>query len=138
MATREGYAQVAWRMSTYPELAIVRRFKDLNLQNVLYLQAELTEMEDALRSQEEIDRNSPYEMQRWNARSWKVLQNGDQDAEGDGEKWKMFLRIREKLVEYSEKTLLWRSSRSHNQTQLLPIKSNYQIWSHPRTMTSGC
>jgi hypothetical protein len=63
----EGYAQIAWRMSRHPDLAIVRRFRAMNLQNILYLQAELNELEDTLKQQEEIDRSSSNEQQRWNA-----------------------------------------------------------------------
>src|SRR5256885_6813876 len=43
MAIREGYAQIAWRMSVFPELATTRCFRALNMQNLLYLQAERSE-----------------------------------------------------------------------------------------------
>jgi hypothetical protein len=104
----EGYAQIAWRMSRHPDLAIVRRFRAMNLQNILYLQAELNELEDTLKQQEEIDRSSSNEQQRWNARSWSVLSKGTQIAGGDDQKWSLCLRIREKLREYSETSCLWK------------------------------
>jgi hypothetical protein len=102
MATREGYAQIAWRMSVFPELATSRSFRALNLQNLLYLQAELNLLEEAIHRQEQIDRESQSEKQRWNARSWKTLKNGAQTAGGDGEKWRLFCEMREKLKEYSK------------------------------------
>ena len=64
MAPREGYAQIAWRMSVFPELATTRRFRALNMQNLPYLQAELNELEEAIHRQEQIDRDSQSEKQR--------------------------------------------------------------------------
>ena len=101
MATREGYSQLAWRMSTHPELAIVRRFQALNFQNLLYLQSELSDMEERFRKQEAVDRKSPSESRRWKARSWKFLQEGIEGDEDEGETWRMFLELRQKLKEYS-------------------------------------
>lgn len=108
MATREGYAQIAWRMLAYPELASTRCFRALNLQNLLYLQAELNELEDAIRRQEKIDQESQSEKQRWNARSWRVLNTGAQAPGGDGEKWRLFCEMRDKLKEYSKFTAQFR------------------------------
>jgi hypothetical protein len=109
MATREGYAQIAWRMSVFPELAATRCFRALNMQNLLYLQAELDELEKAIHRQEQIDRESQSEKQRWNARSWKTLKNGAQTAGGDGEKWRLFCEMRETLKEYSKSIYRTRS-----------------------------
>ncbi|OTA79954.1 hypothetical protein M434DRAFT_86781 [Hypoxylon sp. CO27-5] len=44
----EGYAKVAQLMATYEEFAILRRFKRLNYQNLLYLQAQIIHLEDSL------------------------------------------------------------------------------------------
>lgn len=104
MAIREGYSQIAWRMSVFPELATTRCFRALNMQNLLYLQAELNELEEALHGQEQIDRESQSEQQKWNARSWKTLKNGAQTVGGDGEKWHLFCDMRVKLKEYSKST----------------------------------
>jgi hypothetical protein len=98
----EGYAQIAWRMSAYPDLAIVRRFQELNVQNVLYLQAELCDLEEQLRKQEETDSASQSQTQRWNARSWRSLQKGSALPGGDDSKWQLVLLVREKLKEYSK------------------------------------
>lgn len=74
------------------------------MQNLLYLQAELNELEEAIHRQEQIDRDSQSEKQRWNSRSWKTLRSGAQTAGGDGEKWRLFCEMREKLNEYSKST----------------------------------
>jgi len=37
----EGYAKVAHLMATQEEFAILRRFRELNMQRLLYLQAEI-------------------------------------------------------------------------------------------------
>src|SRR5271156_5469960 len=44
----EGYAKIASRVAAHPELGIYRRFGALNAQNILYLQAELHELEQEL------------------------------------------------------------------------------------------
>jgi hypothetical protein len=45
----EGYAKVAHLMGTHGEFGIFRRFQTLNMQNLLYLQAEITHLEAELR-----------------------------------------------------------------------------------------
>ena len=44
----EGYAKVAHLMSKYDELAVLRRFERLNIQNLLYAQAEIVHLEEGL------------------------------------------------------------------------------------------
>ncbi|PMD29525.1 hypothetical protein L207DRAFT_538709 [Hyaloscypha variabilis F] len=52
----EGYARIATLMGRSPELGIFRGFKMLNAQNLLYLQAELTQLEIDLGKLRENDR----------------------------------------------------------------------------------
>lgn len=54
----EGYSKLATLMASYPDTAIIRRFAALNMQKILYLQAELTYLEDELREIEKSDKNS--------------------------------------------------------------------------------
>jgi hypothetical protein len=44
----EGYPKLSRLMAFYPEVAIFRRFGALNAENLLYLQAELQDLEIAL------------------------------------------------------------------------------------------
>jgi hypothetical protein len=47
----EGYRKVATLMGTYSEFAILRSFHTLNMQNLLYLQAEITHLEAKMHHQ---------------------------------------------------------------------------------------
>ena len=126
-----GYAKIATLMGAYPEVAIVRRFAALNMQNVLYLQAELINLEARLHKYEEEDRNSgdqnridyavdwfklrnttefsnsPCSLSETSERSIRIEHenvNEELRALPHGRRWKMILRIREKLKEYSAAT----------------------------------
>lgn len=48
----KGYAKIASLMGKYPEVAMVRQFGALNVQNILYLQAELVTLEHDFRKLE--------------------------------------------------------------------------------------
>lgn len=45
----EGYTKIADFMGRHPESALVLRFSDINLQNILYLQAEIYGLREDLR-----------------------------------------------------------------------------------------
>ena len=122
-----GYAKIATLMGAYPEVAIIRRFAALNMQNVLYLQAELVNLEARLRKYEEEDRDSGDQTRVDYALNWFKLRNAtdfskspyslletctrpmsighekvDEELEQSphGRRWRLILRIREKLKEY--------------------------------------
>ena len=93
----EGYAKISRLMSQHGELAIFRRFSQLNLQSLLYLQAELTHLEADLRRvavRDHADPNRAIYAQHW----WYLAQS-EEDEEKD--QWDKVLQIREKLKEYS-------------------------------------
>lgn len=96
----EGYAKVAQLMGTHPEFAIFRRFRELNMQDMLYLQAEITYLEADLRkvAREDVQHgnreNHPYD--------WWSMAHGQ--GEGDTKQWGIVREIREKLEKYSK---LW-------------------------------
>jgi hypothetical protein len=69
----EGYAKIASRMALHPELAIVRRFKQLSMQNVLYLQAQLHHLEKQLHGLAQSDINSTSGPRQLYARDWYSL-----------------------------------------------------------------
>jgi len=93
----EGYAKIAQLMSTYTEFAIFRSFRALSIQNMLYLQAELTHLEaDLARIAKE---DVSYEARKHFPHDWWSLAHSADEAES--EQWEHFLEIREKLEKYS-------------------------------------
>ncbi|KAF2244972.1 hypothetical protein BU26DRAFT_608451 [Trematosphaeria pertusa] len=96
-----GYPQLASLIGAYPEVATLRRFGALNARNLPHPQAEPTVLEDKLRQCEKADRESRNEDRAIDGCDWQTLaESGDGPTEGD--QWAMFLKIREKLNEYSE------------------------------------
>jgi len=97
----EGYEKVAQLMGVHYEFAIFRRFRALNMQNLLYLQAEIIHLEEELR---EMARRDVRHGNRQNhAHDWWSLSNGV--GEEDTEQWRKVLEIREKLEKYSMSTI---------------------------------
>jgi hypothetical protein len=97
-STIEGYPQISQVMSQNKELAIVRRFGNLNMLNILHMQAELMHLEEKYYKYSDIDeRNSSraYRSRDW----WSLTQL---DCNGKTEQWDILLQIREKLSEYSK------------------------------------
>jgi len=93
----EGYSKIASLMSHHDELAIFRRFGTLNLQNLLYLQAELTHLEEDLRKIVANDQAHPG--RQFHTKYWYSLAHSENDEEK--EQWDKVLQIRETLKEYS-------------------------------------
>ena len=89
-------------MSHYPEFAIFRNFNTLRLQNLLYLQAELTQLETRLQEASEKNGNSVVQHEQWAARDWQHLSRADPISGEPNKQWEIFLLIREKLKEYGE------------------------------------
>ncbi|KAI1864442.1 uncharacterized protein JN550_008999 [Neoarthrinium moseri] len=95
----EGYCKVARFMGRQDEYAIFRRFRALNAQNLLYLQAEITHLEAQLYSLAQS--NSPDRIisnQDW----WSLAHSEEPE---DSEQWHKILEIREKLEQYNETIL---------------------------------
>lgn len=96
----EGYAHIADQSSRHPELGIYRRFGALNAQNLLYLQAEIHELEADLRAYAEEDAAQTKDTARSKySRSWHKLANSDSE---DRRQWSTMCAIREKLKEYND------------------------------------
>ena len=94
-----NYLELAGLMGKYPGLAIFRRFATLNAKNLLYLQAEIAELEDQLDLLEGEDRNSTnldHRKFQWEARLLMTA------PAGENQQWQKILEIRAKLKEYSE------------------------------------
>lgn len=91
-----GYTKLASLMGENPEIAIFRRFSALNAKNLLYLQAELVNLEARLQryaADGANAKNGVYET------DWFALSRSEKD--GDQRQWETFLNIRAKLKEYS-------------------------------------
>ena len=96
----EGYARLASRMATQPNLAIFRRFKTLNAQSLLYAQAELADLEVRLRTRAEADAASSDERLKLFSRDWYTLSAPDPDGQ-TSEQWRLMTLISDKLERYS-------------------------------------
>ncbi|MCJ1242533.1 hypothetical protein MMC14_010541 [Varicellaria rhodocarpa] len=97
-----GYARMADMVGQYPETAIFSRFARLNAKNLLYMQAELVQMEYELDTVafEDSQGDDP------NRRSFQAYVYNMKKARGpDSLQWRMVLEIRQRLKEYNE-TLL--------------------------------
>lgn len=95
----EGYAKFATMMGLHPEMAIFRAFMALNTKNLLYLQAELVELERDLEVISELDGKSGSSQKEAYARNWSALSRSAE--QGDGLQLQKVLTIREKLKQYS-------------------------------------
>jgi hypothetical protein len=88
----EGHAKIAKLMSETSELAIFRRFSNLNLQNLLYLQAELMHLESNLKDLADQYHSTPN--RELYCRNWWYLAQNDEEHD-DREQWDKWLQIRE-------------------------------------------
>ncbi|KAI8627655.1 hypothetical protein F5Y19DRAFT_440707, partial [Xylariaceae sp. FL1651] len=94
----EGYAKISQLMGRQDECAMYRRFRKLNAMNLLYLQAELTHLEQDLESL--ALRDAAHDDRRFFTRDWWSLsQNEDEE---DMEQWEKVLEIRNKLEQYND------------------------------------
>lgn len=94
-----GYAAIAKRMSLGSDLSAVRQFSELNYRNILYLQAELTHLEDEWAKLEQAMTNDPDPNKREKIPfDWAKRQE-------EKAVWQQFEKMRKKLKEYS----LWRN-----------------------------
>ncbi|POS69131.1 hypothetical protein DHEL01_v212473 [Diaporthe helianthi] len=97
----EGYAKVASLMAKYDEFAILRRFKRLNAQQLLYNQAEIIHLEERL--QRLVHRDSAHPDRTVYSKDWWTLAHGS-DRERR-EQWRTIRKIRKKLDKYNERLL---------------------------------
>jgi hypothetical protein len=100
MAEIEGYAKLADLQSRYPQLSIHRRFATLNARNLLYLQAELVDLEDRLHKRTLMDMVSSEGSRKEYSRYWFDL-SVSQARDGSDEQWHLALFVNGKLKEYS-------------------------------------
>lgn len=97
-----GYAQLAEFM-TKTRHGMIRRFKDLSTQNLLYLQAEIYQLRFELDRETAADAQYPRtdERSNWDYH-WRLLATSGQRPGVDDKRWKTWLKLRESLYEYRE------------------------------------
>lgn len=101
MAENEGYRSVACFLNEKGVIPSFRQFGTLNIQNLLYMQAELVQLEAELQciAREDAQSDDP---DRQNFRySHLKLQKSLEEGDGDDIQWRKILEIREKLENYS-------------------------------------
>jgi len=87
-----GYPSVAALAGKDNDFAIFRKFRYLNARNLLYLQAELVDLENEL---ETIDRSLQVKNEIDELKCWKTFAT-------DEDRWNLILRIRKTLDDYSK------------------------------------
>ncbi|KAH3917014.1 hypothetical protein HBH56_051130 [Parastagonospora nodorum] len=95
-----GYPKLARKIDIQPELAIFRRFGALNALNLLYFQAELTDLEEKLTRQQVEDDQDRKGTKAMYAKTWYRLQESEEN--GDTEQLDLVLRMRELLKKYNK------------------------------------
>ena len=98
---RPGYRRLSAFMGTFPEAAIFPRFADLNARNILYLQTELLWLEDQLGKLDKADAESGDIDRQEYSRNWRLLTCAGTAEDGSSDQWRLFLRIRTVLDQYS-------------------------------------
>ncbi|KAI1320761.1 hypothetical protein F5Y16DRAFT_389611 [Xylariaceae sp. FL0255] len=97
-----GYAELGDFMGRQPQLAIFRRFGSLSNQTLLYLQAEITDLEHHLKYIQKRDNQSKDKVQRQYARSWYGLSDSASlpEPSHQREQYDLIMKIRKLTVEY--------------------------------------
>ncbi|ORY72088.1 uncharacterized protein BCR38DRAFT_331613 [Pseudomassariella vexata] len=100
----EGYAKVVDLMATHQEFAITRRFRALNMQNVLYLQAEIMHLDYVAAYVFTLaTRDATHPARQFHCKDWWSLANGSEQE--DRQQWEKILEIRQKLATYNATVL---------------------------------
>ncbi|KAI0968840.1 hypothetical protein F4678DRAFT_464028 [Xylaria arbuscula] len=98
---KQGYPKIASFMADHPEDATFRRFASLNLQNILYLQAEITGLEKDLRKLEaDSDASNDCDRRHFSF-DWYTLAH-THDEPTSGQQWEKWMQLRRVLREYND------------------------------------
>lgn len=104
-ALREGYPRLSALMGCAPETAIFRRFGAISAQVLLHQQAEIHELEIALKNYQREDKESGHQDRIRYDVDFDVLRRsgGEDPPEGnDSAQWDTMVELRAKLREYEE------------------------------------
>ncbi|MCJ1336571.1 hypothetical protein MMC09_001847 [Bachmanniomyces sp. S44760] len=103
----EGYPRLANLVGRKPEVAIFRRFGALNVENLLFLQAELVTLEQELKEIVEEDKHSDDPARKEFSTSWYALHESRMSKSRRVRlQWEKRVEIRKKLNEYNNAILL--------------------------------
>lgn len=134
-----GYPRLASLMGAHPEMATFRRFGSLNALNLLYLQAELVDLENKLLKQAKTDAESGHFEPSIYHRDWQTLSESMTTEDGNPTQWHTMLEVRDKLKEYSESiesfavaSGLWAEKLPLRPSHLLAA-SYGEVWAAERT-----
>lgn len=100
----EGYAKLAHLMGdnhTDGHFLIFQKFEQLSAQNLLYLQAEIVNLQEELSHYVKSDFESPEPNRRLFSRDWWALSSSE-----NSEQWGTWLQLRDKLKEYCKNVLI--------------------------------
>lgn len=98
----EGYTKVGQLMATYDQLAILRGFKSLSYQSLLYRQAEIIHLKDDL--DKLIQRDATHPTRQLYSKDWWRLAH-TRASDEDEEQWKLWQHLSKKLDDYSMCTI---------------------------------
>ena len=93
---KRGYRRLAEAMVWNPTFAIFPRFEVLSLNNLLLLQAEISDLEEQLNDAVDADDNATGENRKYSC-DWSMLRREGATSP----QWKTCEALRSKLVEYS-------------------------------------
>jgi hypothetical protein len=101
--TVDGWPFLANLIAETPDFEAFPRFRELNIKTLLYYQVELAYLEGKLKNIEQIDfMKMGQDSDRYSRRADKLIQCQDEPSNPKSHKqWKMVLRIRNVLKEYS-------------------------------------
>ncbi|KAI1457862.1 hypothetical protein F4805DRAFT_467143 [Annulohypoxylon moriforme] len=103
-----GYSRLASLMGAHPEIATFRRFGALNALNLLYMQAELINLENNLDKQAKNDAESGHFERSIYHRDWQTLSESTTTEGGNPTQWHTMLQIKDKLRDYNQALYLQR------------------------------
>lgn len=95
----DGYPKLAAFMTGSPGVAIFRGFSELNVQNLLYLQSEISHLLDDYQYTAKDDYESEDPQRAKFSKEWIKLAESSDFA---GKQWQQWLQIRSKLDQYSQ------------------------------------
>jgi len=114
---------VARLLEERPDLESFPRFRELNMRNLLYYQAELDDLKGRLKEQELKDWNDQRGLggNNYSQCAIDLIESHLEEAEKDRDQWELVLRIRKLLMEYNAALL------QHAQLAALPEPSTQNV-----------
>ncbi|KAL8988652.1 MAG: hypothetical protein Q9169_008518, partial [Polycauliona sp. 2 TL-2023] len=94
------YTKLAAMMANHAEAGIFRRFDNLNIKNLLYMQAELVDLEDELHDIESEDKKSRDPNVILFASSMQALRKSTGTGTKHSIQWVKYKEVREKIHAY--------------------------------------